>query len=96
MNARGELAAKQKIEALIKILDLEKERGYLNTAVMGGLDRFLEGNMKEAGNPEPLNAICNPDFSYAGLRVDERRTWAERARLLLTEELGAGRSEASL
>ncbi len=91
MSTPGKSAGEDKIEALVKILDLEKEKGYRDSAVIGGLDRYLEVNVKKEGSQEILGEICGPDFSYAGLSVDERRAWVEKARLLLAGEASLGR-----
>jgi ATP-dependent DNA helicase RecG len=86
MSTPEKSAGEDKIEALVKILDLEKVKGYRDSAVMGGLDRYLEVNVKKEGSHEILGEICGLDFSYAGLSTDERREWVEKARLLLTRE----------
>jgi uncharacterized protein Usg len=58
-------------EQLRKVLDLEKSKGYNNTAVFGGLDKFLERwTDKFKGDlPSP---------SYAYLSVNDREEWVER------------------
>lgn len=94
MNSRRKSTGDEKIEALIKILDLEKAKGYPDSAVIGGLDRYLETNLKKMGSRNFVSGICGPGFSYAGLTTDERREWAENARLRLTEELNPGEKSA--
>ena len=69
---------------LKKVLSLEKSKGYKNTAVVGGLDRFLarwvEGRAADS-LIEPL-----PE-EYASLKAAQRRKWIENA--LAALETGA-------
>ena len=62
------------LDTLKKVLALEKSKGYRNTAVVGGLDRFLERWVEgqEAGSLiDPLPG------EYAGLKAAQRRRWVE-------------------
>ena len=36
------------VEALLKILELERSKGYEDVAVVGGLDRYLRVYLKKA------------------------------------------------
>ena len=67
-------------EALRKILDIEKQRGYVNSAVIGGLDKFLENWSVQAAesmpNPQQL-ARFRELFKtvYAAMSREKRRDW---------------------
>ncbi len=70
--------------AIRKILDVEKQRGYDNGAVIGGLDRFLENWTTLASKSLPSTAAVKqfqkffqPD--YAALSRKKRQEWAEKA-----------------
>ncbi len=80
------------IESLRKILQLEREKGYTDTAVIGGLDRFLH---RWAG--QALESITNPqllkqfrrlrldDSKYASLTRPRRERWLEGVLKFLSE-----------
>ncbi|MBM4448344.1 MAG: DNA helicase RecG, partial [Chloroflexi bacterium] len=82
-------------EPLRKILELEQKRGYDNTAVFGGLDRFLKnwaGQGAEAISDRRLlgrfqQLVARVD--YASLSGEQRRDWASRV-LSLARELEGG------
>jgi ATP-dependent DNA helicase RecG len=57
-------------EQLRKVLDLEKSKGCNNTAVFGGLDKFLERQADKFKGELP-----SP--SYAELTVSEREKWVD-------------------
>ena len=62
------------LDTLKKVLSLEKSKGYKNTAVVGGLDRFLDRWMdgREADTlVQPLSR------GYAELQAAQRREWVE-------------------
>ena len=66
-------------ESLRKILDLEKRKGYKDTAVIGGLDRFLQGKatdisatLGDGAAGELLNV------SYSSMTASQRREWVDR------------------
>ena len=61
----------QGIDALRSILTLEREQGFENKAVMGGLDRFLD-QWKSRLTP----IIGNPP-TYASLSPEQRGQWAD-------------------
>ncbi len=77
------------VEALLKILDLERSKGYEDVAVVGGLDRYLRNYLKKAkdsGESSSASRICPPGFSYAALTKEQRRQWAEKTRRRLSED----------
>jgi ATP-dependent DNA helicase RecG len=67
-------------EPLLKILDLEQKKGYEDSAVFGGLDRFLKNWSGQA-----VESIVNPRLlrrfrqlfrsDYASMSVEQRREW---------------------
>jgi ATP-dependent DNA helicase RecG len=69
-------------ESLRKILTLEKQHGYNNTAVFGGLDRFLQNWSASA-----VEAVKNPRLlgrfqklfqtNYATMSSEQRAPWAQ-------------------
>ncbi len=64
---------------LRKILELERRKGYADTAVVGGLDRFLK-NLIQRDNLGPSSPIMQsimalPTRGYASLSPEERRRW---------------------
>ena len=80
------------VEPLLKILELECKRGYVDSAVIGGLDRFL-GNW--AG--QAIESITNPQLlsrfhklhlakpNYASLTKQQRKEWINSALDFLAE-----------
>ncbi len=64
------------LEQLKKVLELEQAKGCVDTAVMGGLDRFLHrrGQELEASLGQPLGL---PSASYAALDQGQRREWVQ-------------------
>jgi ATP-dependent DNA helicase RecG len=86
VGLRTTAASRPHVEALLKILELERSKGYGNVAVVGGLDRYLRNYLKkDRDTGGSSSAICPPDFSYAALTKEQRRQWAEKTRRLLTE-----------
>ncbi|OGO30895.1 MAG: ATP-dependent DNA helicase RecG [Chloroflexi bacterium RBG_16_56_11] len=76
--------------SLRKILDLEKRRGYGDTAVIGGLDRFLAGWVSQAAGLISKRSLLARfrklfDVSYAAMPGEKRRDWLESAISLLDE-----------
>ena len=77
---------------LRKILEREHEKGYVDSAVIGGLDRFLR---RWAG--QAIESITNPqllsqfhrlqlvDSNYASLTKQQRKEWANRVFVFLSE-----------
>ena len=68
-----------KTASLQKILDLEKREGFKNTAVIGGLDRFLERWSSE------LSPIIGDAPKYSVLSPQQREQWATDVLLRLPE-----------
>ena len=62
-----------KLEALAKILVQERDKGWLDTTVMGGLDKFLTRWADE------LNVTLGEPPSYTELSPDDRVKWAHVA-----------------
>ncbi|MBI2287843.1 MAG: ATP-dependent DNA helicase RecG [Chloroflexi bacterium] len=69
-------------EPLRKILELEGKKGYLDLAVIGGLDRFLNNWIHQAvesvTTPRLLNRLKKLHLDktkYASLTKDQRRQW---------------------
>ena len=72
------------IESLRKILKLEHQKGYTDTAVFGGLDKFLKNWAGQATesitDPQLLNRfhklhLVNP--KYASLTKQQRKEWVK-------------------
>ena len=77
------------VEALLKILELERSRGYGDVVVVGGLDRYLQNYLKKAkdsGDSASASRICPAGFSYAALTKGQRRQWAEATQQRLTKK----------
>ncbi|MFH1003237.1 MAG: ATP-dependent DNA helicase RecG, partial [Chloroflexota bacterium] len=78
------------IEPLRRILELEIKKGYPDSAVIGGLDRFLarwsKQNRELIGDPQQLKHFLSlTSTSYAALTREERRAWVARVLSLATE-----------
>ena len=71
-----------KIEALLKILDQEKQSGYQDTTVVGGLDLFLQ---RWTADLEP---VLGPFKSYSILTPVQREIWSETALSQMREVSG--------
>jgi ATP-dependent DNA helicase RecG len=71
------------LEQLRKVLELERRKRYNDSAVYGGLDRFLANLSQRNGLPpdSPLARAIRalPDGGYHDLSVDDRRRWLEAA-----------------
>jgi ATP-dependent DNA helicase RecG len=71
-------------ESLRKVLDLERRRDYTDTAVIGGLDRFL-GNWSAQAGASVAGAKSLASFrrlfkgGYAAMNTGQRREWAAKA-----------------
>ena len=67
-------------EPLRKILELEQKKGYIDSAVIGGLDRFLRNRAGQATesitNPRLLGRFQHLiNASYASLTKPQRKEW---------------------
>ncbi len=72
------------IEPLRKILELEHKKGYVDSAVIGGLDRFLRNWAGQAiesiTSPQLLNRLHKLNLansSYASLTEQQRKEWVK-------------------
>jgi len=83
------------VESLRKILNLEHQKGYADSAVMGGLDRFLHNWIGQTAEsiikPQQLRRfrklLANAD--YASLTEQQREQWVSEV-LGFLDELGGG------
>jgi ATP-dependent DNA helicase RecG len=80
------------VEPLRKILRLEGEKGYLDSAVIGGLDKFLHRWAGQATqsltSPQLLRQFGRLkliDSSYASLTREERKEWIAKVFAFLPE-----------
>ena len=69
------------LERLRKVLELEQRKGCADTAVMGGLDRFLGTILERNGLPSDSPAVrairSLPAGGYRRLAAPRRRRWLE-------------------
>jgi len=89
------------VEPLRKILELEQKKGYVDSAVFGGLDRFLRNWSSQAvesiTNPRLLNRFHRLiDANYTSLTKPQRKEWVSKVFDLLAETEGDERGEAKL
>ncbi len=80
-------------ESLRKILDLEQQKGYADTAVFGGLDKFLRNWTAQA-----VESVVSPrllgrfhklfDTSYASLTKEQRPEWINKVLAFLDDMEG--------
>jgi len=76
---------------LFKILELEKKKGFSDTAVFGGLDKFLKLWTNEASavitNPKQVRRFHNifSIISYTSMTPAERQKWAGDVSVFLEE-----------
>ena len=93
------------IEPLQKILELECEKGYVDSAVIGGLDRFLRrwtGQVIESiTSPHLLSHFQRlhlTNSNYASLTEQQRREWVNEVLDFLSEaeRVGAEKGEVKL
>ena len=74
-----------------KILELEEARSFDNTAVMGGLDRFVQHWADSMNNfVGDAEARVLVQVSYAQMSPDERSQWAARWKARLPGEQDPG------
>jgi len=87
-------------EPLYKILELEQKKGYDNTAVMGGLGRFLENWSGQVLEAIPHRRLRNrfqklvAKGDYASLSTQQRREWVDSVLSLVAEINGSAPVEA--
>ncbi|MBP1706607.1 MAG: recG [Chloroflexi bacterium] len=77
---------------LRKILDIENKRGYSDSAVFGGLDKFIRNWLPQlsAAMPDPVflrrfSALYPPHPGYAQMNRVQRKEWSEAILTLLSE-----------
>ncbi len=80
------------VEPLRKILQLESEKGYLDSAVIGGLDRFLHRWTAQATqsltSPQLLRQFQRlglTSSNYASLTREQRKEWVSKVFAFLPE-----------
>lgn len=78
-------------ESLRKVLDLEKRRAYADTAVFGGLDKFLanwaSGAAASIANPRQLARFHRLfKVNYAAMSAAQRETWIKDVITFLDEK----------
>lgn len=92
-------------ESLRKILELEHKKSYIDSAVIGGLDRFLRNWAGQAIEsitvPQLLNRFNHlhlTDSNYASLTKQQRKQWIKDVLDFLTEAdgIGEGKNEVRL
>ncbi len=90
-------------EPLRKILELEHKKGYVDSAVIGGLDRFLRNWAGQAvesiSSPKLLNRFHRlhlVNSGYASLTREQRKQWVNSVLGLLAELELAGREKGEL
>ncbi|MFC1931879.1 ATP-dependent DNA helicase RecG [Chloroflexota bacterium] len=89
-------------EPLRKVLELERKKGFLDSAVFGGLDKFLHNWAGQAAesitNPRLLNFFHRLlfDSSYASLTMPQRKEWVNKILELLAEAETGKSDEAKL
>ena len=64
-----------KMDSLEKILRQEKSRGFQDTTVIGGLDRFIQRWSDE------LQTVLEDQVSYSVLTPPQREDWAMRLQI---------------
>jgi len=80
-------------ESLRKIIDLEQQKGYADTAVFGGLDKFLLNWSAQAAesldNPRLLQRFRNLfGMDYASMNTEQRQAWVKDVLVFLNEMEG--------
>ncbi|MFC1907793.1 ATP-dependent DNA helicase RecG [Chloroflexota bacterium] len=89
------------VESLRKILELEQRKGYANSAVFGGLDKFLHNWIDQAigliTNPQLLNRFHKlrlVNSNYASLTEKQRKKWVQVVLDFLAEDELSGTEDA--
>jgi ATP-dependent DNA helicase RecG len=79
------------LETLQKIFRLEAQKGYLDTAVIGGIDRFLDNwtqhNLIKPSTPTEtslLKRIVSRKVRYSSMSPEERKTWIGQLGKIIT------------
>jgi ATP-dependent DNA helicase RecG len=78
--------------AIRKILDLEYKKGYPDSTVIGGLDKFLQlwsvqvkNSLSDSGLMSRFSRICSSGPGYASMNKVQRKSWAAELLALLDE-----------
>jgi ATP-dependent DNA helicase RecG len=73
------------IGPLNKILDLEQKKGYTNSAVIGGLDKFITlqsvkiiNSISDQNIKKRFSSLCPPIPDYASMNKQQRKVWADK------------------
>ena len=89
MSPRDTPSARSRLDPFLNILKLEESKGFQNTAVMGGLDRFLERNASTiadiAGDGDGI-----PSVPYSDMTPSQRREWVGQWLVRLGNKGNAG------
>ena len=70
-----------RLDTLKKVLELEQSKGYTDSAVIGGLDSYLQS---WSSQPSKNTASLIPSTRYADMEMADRRQWIE----VTLEQLG--------
>ena len=73
-----------------KILELEQEKGFEDTAIIGGMDRFLKRHMPDLVSKLETPAKRLLTASYTGMVVSQRREWVRS----MLDAMGSGEEAA--
>ncbi|MFQ5860835.1 MAG: ATP-dependent DNA helicase RecG [Dehalococcoidia bacterium] len=90
MSTQGPTAI-SRLDSFKNILRLERAREFQDTAVMGGLDRFLQRWAREIARSldRPSLAAELAGTTYSRMKPEERQRWAARWLALLEDEAPA-------
>ena len=79
------------LETLRKIIRLESQKGYLDTAVIGGFDRFLDNwikqNLAKSSSVQKalLKKIASRKTRYTSMPQEEREHWIGQLEKIISE-----------
>ena len=82
---------------LTNILKLEEEKGFNNTSVVGGVDRFIQRWAETITEDLGESAVCRSllETPYIDLTREERPQWVEQWRTLIAQHRDVGRGPSS-
>ncbi len=70
---------------LCQVLELERKKGYLDSSVIGGMDKFLNQWLIQARNSgadpgllERISSVILPESAYFSMDKNQRREWVDR------------------
>ena len=75
--------------SLRKVLSLEQEKGCKNTAVMGGLDKFLTNVIKDGNGILPISL---PPEGYSSLNQHQKATWIQESLRIIEDSYTTNKS----